>query len=53
MRILKLRGKTIQSVMQATGKSLENLETVKDFLFVSDGKQYEDVEWRRTFCFLE
>ena len=31
MRILKLRGKTIQSVMQATGKNLENLETVKDF----------------------
>lgn len=27
----KLRGKTIQSVMQATGKNLENLETVKDF----------------------
>ena len=27
----KLRGKTIQSVMQATGKNLENLETVKRF----------------------
>lgn len=49
----KLRGKTIQSVMQATGKNLENLETVKDFLFVSDGKQYEEFDWRVPFCFLE
>ena len=47
----KLRGKTIQSVMQATGKSLENLETVKDFLFVSDGKQYEEFDWRDPFVF--
>lgn len=47
----KLRGKTIQSVMQATGKNLENLETVKDFLFVSDGKQYEEFDWRDPFVF--
>lgn len=37
--------------MQATGKSLENLETVKDFLFVSDGKQYEEFDWRDPFVF--
>lgn len=47
----KFRGKTIQSVMQATGKNLENLETVKDFLFVSDGKQYEEFDWRDPFVF--
>lgn len=47
----KLHDKAIQSVMQATGRDLEHLETVKDFLFVSDGRLYEEFDWRDPYVF--
>lgn len=44
-------GKSIQSVMKAEGKSLEELHTVKDFRLVSDGDMYEEFDWRDPFVF--
>lgn len=43
---IKINGKSVQSVMQAVGTDLEHLNTVEEFLFVSDGKQYEEFDWR-------
>lgn len=34
---IKINGKSVQSVMQAVGTDLEHLNTVEEFLFVSDG----------------
>ncbi len=42
---IKINGKSVQSVMQAVGTDLEHLNTVEEFLFVSDGKQYEEFDW--------
>ena len=47
----KINGKSIQSVMQATGSDLEHLETMEDFLFVADGVLYEEFDWRDPFVF--
>lgn len=37
--------------MQAVGTDLEHLNTVEEFLFVSDGKQYEEFDWRDPFVY--
>ena len=47
----KIRGKALQSVMQATGKTLDKLETVKKFIFTSDGERYEEFDWRDPYVF--
>ena len=48
---IKINGKSVQSVMQAVGTDLEHLNTVEEFLFVSDGKQYEEFDWRDPFVY--
>ena len=49
---IKINGKSVQSVMQAVGTDLEHLNTVEEFLFVSDGKQYEEFDWRDPFVYI-
>lgn len=48
---IKINGKSVQSVMQATGTDLEHLKTVEDFLFVSDGNRYEEFDWRDPYVY--
>lgn len=48
---IKIDGKSVQSVMQATGRDLEHLETAEDFLFVADGKMYEEFDWRDPYVY--
>lgn len=48
---IKIDGKSIQSVMKATGTNLEELKTVDDFLFVADSEIYEEFDWRDPFVF--
>lgn len=47
----KIGGKSIQSVMQAVGTSLEQLKTVEEFIFVSDGERYEEFDWRDPYVY--
>ena len=44
---IKINGKSVQSVMQATGTDPLHLETMEDFLFVADGVRYEEFDWIR------
>lgn len=46
-----INGKSIQSVMQATGPDPEHLETVEDFIFTADGELYEEFDWRDPYVF--
>lgn len=48
---IKINGKSVQSVMQATGTDLLHLETKEDFLFVADGVRYEEFDWRDPYVF--
>ncbi|RII35441.1 DUF4975 domain-containing protein [Clostridium chromiireducens] len=48
---LMVNGKKAQVVMQAVSEDLLHWETVKDFLFTSDEKQYEIFDWRDPFVF--
>ncbi|AXG40579.1 DUF4975 domain-containing protein (plasmid) [Enterococcus gilvus] len=46
-----VNGKSVQLVMKAVGESLYELETDPNFLFPSDGKIYEEFDWRDPFVF--
>lgn len=48
---ITIDGKSIQSVMQAVGPDPEHLETMEDFRLVSDGRTYEEFDWRDPFVF--
>ena len=48
---IKINGKSVQSVMQATGTDPLHLETKEDFLFVADGVRYEEFDWRDPYVF--
>lgn len=48
---IKINGKSVQSVMYATGDDLYHLTTEEDFLFVSDGEMYEEFDWRDPYVF--
>ena len=48
---IKINGKSVQSVMQATGTDPLHLETMEDFLFVADGVRYEEFDWRDPYVF--
>lgn len=48
---VKVNGKSIQSVMQAVGTDLTRLKTAEDFLFLADGKKYEQFDWRDPYVF--
>jgi len=47
----KINGKSIQSVMQAVGTSLEQLETIEEFIYTADGERYEEFDWRDPYIF--
>lgn len=48
---VKYNGKSVQSVMRATGKDLYHLKTDEDFRFVADDSLYESFDWRDPFVF--
>lgn len=47
----KTNGRSIQSVMQATGTDLTKLSTMENFIFQSDGDRYEEFDWRDPYVF--
>lgn len=48
---LKVNESSVQAVMKATGYSLDKLSTDEEFIYYSDGKQYEEFDWRDPFVF--
>lgn len=47
----RIDGRSVQSVMQATGPDLYHLKTVESFCFRADNVQYEPFDWRDPFVF--
>ena len=50
---IQINGKSVQSVMQATGKDLYHLNTIEDWIFTADGTRYEEFDWRDPYVFLD
>jgi len=48
---IRMEGRSIQSVMKATGPDLYHLKTVEDFCLRADGVQYEMYDWRDPYVF--
>lgn len=50
---IKLDGKSIQSVMKATGTDLFHLRTEEGWIFTADDEMYESFDWRDPFVFYD
>ena len=48
---IKYDGKSVQTVMRASGKDPYHLETDRDFLFMADNQIYESFDWRDPYVF--
>lgn len=50
---IKINGKSVQSVMKATGTDLYHLKTDENWIFTADDEKYESFDWRDPFVFYD